>query len=187
MKQEDALDAVLETLDEQGIPYMVTGSFASNLYGRIRSTQDADVVVQTNQETVRRFAEVFRGDFFADPVSAIDALRHHSMFNIIHVPTAFKVDIIFPRPSAYSAESFRRRTRRQFFGKERWFSTAEDTILSKLDWCKMTDSERQLDDAVGIAKVQGSTLDLPYLRKWSRELGVEDLLTRILQAVERKN
>ncbi len=41
MIPEDALQIVLNGLDCCGIPYMITGSFAGNLHGVPRVTQDA--------------------------------------------------------------------------------------------------------------------------------------------------
>jgi hypothetical protein len=46
MTSEDALKLLLSRLDECGIPYMITGSFASNIHGLPRAAQDADVVIE---------------------------------------------------------------------------------------------------------------------------------------------
>jgi hypothetical protein len=56
----------------------------------------------------------------------------------------------------------------------------EDAILSKLEWAKESESERQLRDAAGVAATQGDRLDFEYLRKWAADLGVSDLLEKIL-------
>jgi hypothetical protein len=37
----DALLAVIDALESVGIPYMLVGSYSSNVYGVERSTQDA--------------------------------------------------------------------------------------------------------------------------------------------------
>jgi hypothetical protein len=41
MTPEDVLALLLSKLDECGISYMIAGSFASNMHGVPRSTQDA--------------------------------------------------------------------------------------------------------------------------------------------------
>ena len=46
MTVEDALELVLSRLDEFGIHYMIMGSFASNIHGVPRATQDADIVIE---------------------------------------------------------------------------------------------------------------------------------------------
>ena len=59
----------------------------------------------------------------------------------------------------------------------------EDIILMKLEWRKDTRSQRQYDDALGVARLRGGTLDWGYLRRWSEELGItEDLESLRLDA-----
>ena len=47
------------------------------------------------------------------------------------------------------------------------------------------ESERQFRDALGVAAVQWENLDRDYLRKWARELNVEELLDRLLDQAAR--
>jgi hypothetical protein len=70
---------------------------------------------------------------------------------------------------------------RQFY-----FASAEDVILSKLEWYRLGDevSDSQWGDVVGVMKVQRDALDRPYLEKWAAELGVADLLERAWSEVE---
>jgi hypothetical protein len=42
---DEAVMTVIDSLEELGIPYFLSGSFASNYYGVPRATQDADFVV----------------------------------------------------------------------------------------------------------------------------------------------
>jgi hypothetical protein len=57
MTSEDGLKLPLFKLGERGIPYMITGSFASNIHGIPRATQGADIVIEVEQETLERFFE----------------------------------------------------------------------------------------------------------------------------------
>lgn len=61
-------------------------------------------------------------------------------------------------------------------------TTAEDIILHKLEWFRLGEevSERQWKDVVGVIAVQGQALDLVHLRRWSKVLGLEELLERAL-------
>ena len=63
-----------------------------------------------------------------------------------------------------------------------FMSSAEDIILAKLEWYRLggESSERQWGDILGILEIQGDQLDYDYLRHWSTELRVTDLLERAL-------
>jgi hypothetical protein len=41
-------------------------------------------------------------------------------------------------------------------------ASPEDTIVAKLEWSKMGDSERQLEDVAGILNAQGDALEPEY-------------------------
>jgi hypothetical protein len=66
------------------------------------------------------------------------------------------------------------------FGEPAWIATAEDVILHKLVWNRITPSDRQLGDAAGIVAVQAEALDRPHLRRWAQELGLAAELDRLL-------
>ena len=53
-------------------------------------------------------------------------------------------------------------------------------MLAKLEWNKLTPSERQIRDVQEVAKAQWLTLDIAYLGKWGKklELGVAEQLRR---------
>ena len=78
------------------------------------------------------------------------------------------------------------RAQRQAFELEKEmsanFASAEDTILSKLEWYRLggETSERQWRDVLGILKTRAADVDLEYLKRWARDLDVTDLLDRAL-------
>ena len=103
------------------------------------------------------------------------------MFNIIDFKTGLKADLIIRKNRAFSVEEFARRQQGTILGMTTSITSAEDVILSKLEWDKITPSERQVRDAVNVAKVKGAALDVDYLRKWAADLGVSDKLEEILR------
>lgn len=57
--------------------------------------------------------------------------------------------------------------------------------FTKLEWVNISDSERQLNDVVGVARVQRDHLDIEYMRKWAKVLEIEDLLNKVLALVNK--
>jgi hypothetical protein len=183
MTSEDSLQLVLSKLDQYEIHYMVTGSFAGNVHGVPRTTYDADIVIEASRRSLDGFLRSLGEDFYADPDTAREARELRSMFNVIHLETGFKIDLIVKKDRPFSQQEFSRREKIPFLGQPCWFATAEDVVLSKLEWSKQSDSEKQFLDAMNIAKVQGGRLDTAYLRKWARDLGVQEELERLLHEV----
>lgn len=161
------LRAIAELLDRASIPYMVVGSFASMVHGIPRTTQDLDIVIDPSAAALDQFLRGLDSDrFYVDPDVARDALRRRSMFNVIDMNTAWKVDLIVRKARAFSIEELRRRTLAQISDVQVPTATAEDTIISKLEWSKASNSERQLVDVAGILRVRSTTLDLDYIERW---------------------
>ena len=109
MTPEEVLAFLLSQLDECSIPYMITGSFASNMHGMPRSTQDADVVIDTDWESLERFLEGLGPGFYKSEEAAKEALDRHQIFNVIHLETGFKIDLIIRKSRPFSKREFLRR------------------------------------------------------------------------------
>ena len=191
MNLSEVLRLVTSRLEQLLIPYMVVGSFASSAYGSIRTTQDADLIVDLPRAKVAALVEMFGKDFYVDWGQAEQAIANNGSFNLIHLGSYFKVDLFVLSDRPFMREEFLRRVsgRLDESGDARvWLATAEDSILSKLDGYRAGGevSELQWGDVVGILKVQSGRLDMKYLDHWARELGVLDLLTRALSNVGSK-
>jgi hypothetical protein len=63
MTIDDVMLRVAAALRKAEIPFMVVGGFSSNYYGIVRSTQDADFVVQLSAPLSAKFAETLGPDF----------------------------------------------------------------------------------------------------------------------------
>jgi hypothetical protein len=179
MTPEEVLQQVLSRLHQCGIAYLTTGSFASNAHGVPRATYDADVVIESDRQSLESFLVSLRSEFYASPKAAKEALASRHMFNIVHLVMGLKVDCIIRKARPFSEEEFRRRKQLAFLGTLHWFATPEDVILSKLEWSKVGSSERRFADAVGVARVKPDSLDWTYLGKWAQELGVREFLDRL--------
>jgi hypothetical protein len=179
--EQELLVDCLQRLNGLGIPYMLVGSMASNFWGIPRSTHDLDFVLMLHRADVDRFAAAFRDGFFVQSESIRSAFSPPHQFNALDELSALKVDFWLLKDDAYERNAFSRRRQVTLFGAPASVTTAEDVILHKLFWHKLSPSERQLQDAGGVYAVQGDALDLAYLRHWAPILEVhqqlEDLLT----------
>ena len=54
----------------------------------------------------------------------------------------------------------------------------EDAILSKLEWARTSDSERQIRDAANVVEMNPG-LDREYIERWAAPLGVTELWRRV--------
>jgi hypothetical protein len=153
---------------------MVAGSFASTYHGVPRSTHDVDIIIDPTGVTLALLlAALPDADYYVDQDAAKDALRHRSTFNVIDLATGWKVDLIIRKARPFSVEEMARRQRGEIFGATVAIATAEDAIIAKLEWAKLSDSERQLRDIAGVLSVRAATLDVTYIEKWVAELGLE--------------
>jgi len=178
---------VIDALDGLGIRYAIGGSFASAVYGVMRATMGADLVVDLALPDVGPLARALIGDFYADVDSMREAVQQRSSFNLIHLGTMFKVDVFVAKTRAFDRSQLARR-RLVLLSEEperqAYVASAEDTILAKLEWYRMGGevSERQWRDVLGVLLVQGERLDLDYLKQMATHIGVLDLLKLALQA-----
>lgn len=175
MSVEEVFRVLQQALDGIGIPYMVTGSFASSAHGEPRASKDIDVVIAPTREQLIELIRQFpAGKYHALEFEALDAFDRRSMFNVIDYATGWKIDLIVKKGRPFSDVEFNRRQELDFAGLRLSFATAEDILISKLEWVKEGESQRQLEDAAGIIRVQGENLDTAYVEYWVRQLGLDD-------------
>ena len=175
MSFADAFRRIVEHLNHCKLNYMVVGSFASTYYSAPRSTADLDVVIEATSEQLKCLvAELQAGDYYAELDAALDALRHESLFNVIDNLTGWKIDLILRKSRPFDREEFRRRVAAKLFDIQLFVVSAEDLILSKLEWSKLGGSQRQIEDVAKVLAAQWKTLDQQYLSKWISELGLQE-------------
>ena len=186
-----ALRPVLAQLDRLGVRYCVGGSIASSLHGAGRSTLDVDLAAELNETTALTLARGLEREFYVSQVGVRDAVRRKACFNLIHLGTSFKVDIFVSKDRPFDHSVLNRATLVSLDDNDTLsarITSAEDIILLKLEWYRLGNetSERQWDDVTRVGKVYGERLDQLYLRQWAKELGVADLLERLLENIGRQ-
>ncbi len=182
---------IIRVLDRMKIPYVVAGSFASSIHGEPRSTRDCDLLVALQAEHLEPLAAAVKEDFYYSSTAMEEALSNFYIhdqraapFNLIHLTTGFKVDLFVSPGRPFDQERLTRGVAVEIQGQRVRLSTAEDTILAKLEWYTQSPTDQQWRDVLGILLVQRGNLDLGYLKLWSRELNLETELNRAFQEAD---
>jgi hypothetical protein len=173
MNYAEVLRSVVPKLEQSDIPYMITGSIAAAYYGLNRATYDLDVVISATADKLKRLLELLpKEQYYAVLQDALDAHRHHSMFNVLDTTSGWKIDFILQKPAPFHEEAFRRRMAVTFDGVPTAVISAEDLILSKLEWSRMGESDRQVRDAAVVLEKRRAKLDIAYVEKWVQQLSL---------------
>jgi hypothetical protein len=182
----EALEPVIQVFDALGIRYQIGGSVASSAYGIARATLDVDLVANLNESQIRPFVDRLHDRYYVDEDRVRDAVERRSSFNIIHLESMLKVDVFILKSHPYDQAAFSRaRLEKLEEGeskRQHYLASPEDVILNKLEWYRQGGciSERQWNDVLGVLKVQQSSLDMEYLRRWAVALNLIDILSRTL-------
>jgi hypothetical protein len=181
MEQLEAIRLLVSKLEKASISYFITGSIASSYYGIPRFTHDIDVVVTVGIMDVDRVIELFEDDGYISREGVLEALSGSGMFNFIHSKTGLKIDFWIDRGDSFTRSCFQR-TRKAELTEGFWsvMASPEDVLLHKVYWNRLMPSERQIRDAQGIIAVQGPRLDVQYIERWAREMGIEEEMKALL-------
>jgi hypothetical protein len=179
----DLFGRVLGALEAAEIPVMLTGSFASSYHGAPRATQDIDLVIAPTSEQLRKLVALLpRDEFYFDESAAVEALQLEGQFNLIDLQTGWKVDLIIRKSRPFSREEFGRRRIAQVEGAEVPIATPEDVLIAKMEWARMSESSRQIEDAARMFRVRAAQMDRAYVERWVRELKLEAQWAKVKQS-----
>lgn len=176
LSELDLLLDVARRLEEAGLGYMLTGSMALNHYAQPRMTRDIDFVIALLIQDLETLPRIFGDEFYFSPGAAREAVLNQSCFNVIHNESLIKIDFMIRKREDYRLVEFERRQRIEVAGHPLWIVSKEDLILSKLDWARESQSERQLSD---VENLLATGADMEYLKKWSQKLNLTAMLTRV--------
>ncbi len=169
------LKSIVQKLNDNNIPYMLTGSVAMSYYSTPRMTRDIDIVIEIND--IENFYRLFKDDYYIDMDTVRDSVLNRRIFNIIHSAEIIKIDFIVRKDSVYRKKEFERRKKMEFNDGYIYLVSIEDLIISKLIWYKESESEMQLKDIKNLLK---ENPDLKYLKEWCFKLDLAELLEEAL-------
>jgi hypothetical protein len=177
MTIEQLAAAVIDACEAAGVDHMLTGAFATSVYGVPRSTSDVDVVVDALAgEPIQRVVAGLATLVAFDPQVQFDTLtwgRRHVGRTRSDPPLLVEL---------FALHQFHRRRRIVLpsLGRAAWLPRPEDLVVQKLRWGRGKD----LDDARDVLAVQGlDHVDLAEIRTWCLQHGTIDRLDAVLAAL----
>jgi hypothetical protein len=180
---------IAEVLEQLEIPYCVVGSLASSFHGVPRATADVDLIADINQVHIGRLSHELKQEFYVDEDRIRKAVHARSSFNIIHLETMFKIDVFVLKDDPISKTEMERREKHQVSeggGRELYLASAEDIILSKLQWYESGGcvSDRQWIDVLGVLKVSSDHLDFEYLLNTAEKRELTELVKKAINEAD---
>lgn len=168
MQEANLFKIFTEKLNDLNLPYMVTGSVASIVYGEPRITHDIDIVITLTLNKIDEFINLFpEEEFYCPPaeVLRIEALKdNRGHCNILHHETGFKADIYLSGKDEFQHWALENRKFIDFYDAKLAVAPVEYVIIKKLEFYREGGSQKHLNDIKGImrnssAKVKFELLD----------------------------
>jgi len=141
------------------ISFVVGGFFASGAWGHPRQTNDLDIAVQMTISQANELAIMLAKDWIASVEEIIATLTdadEYRVFQLLHIPSVFKVDVFVPHQNAFTESTFGRAETVDFLGVQSPCLSAEDIVIQKLRWFQLGSrmSDRQWNDVVQILELR---------------------------------
>jgi hypothetical protein len=179
MTAEEIALRVVEILNEHHATYMLVGSLSTNFHSVVRSTKDADIVIQADLgETARLIAREFPV-LRLDPQLGFDNVTGTKRIILRAVAEKFLVELLGLSDDPHDQSRFQRRKCVDWLGRPTWIASAEDALITKLRWGLSAGREKDIADARNVIAVQGSTIDWPYVEHWCDQHGSRPLLEKL--------
>jgi hypothetical protein len=176
MTSEDLVVRVFDALAALGMPFMVSGSLASNFYGVPRATQDADLVLDLARLPFEGLAEHLGAHFEIDGQVGFESITGSARLVLRARESPFEVELFGLTDSPHDLERFARRMLVDVLDRTVALPTAEDVVVTKLVWFQQARRRKDFEDARNVIAVQRPSLDWTYLQAWCRRLGLEEAL-----------
>jgi len=183
LTNEQILVAVLDALHARHIPYMVTGSLASNLYGIPRSTMDVDLIISITGESLNDIVSALPAGFRLDPQITVEAVTGTTRYTLEILDHNYKAELFLLSDDPHDRSRFARRYASTLAGRHVFVPTPEDVIVSKLRWYLRAKRGKDWDDARDVLAVQQELLDFEYIRRWCAEHGTGELLEELQRQI----
>jgi hypothetical protein len=171
----NVMAAVVDSLRETRVSYMMIGAWALAVWGRPRATMDLDFMVMvdgTGLDCIEK--RLIRDGFLADETW----LKWNPLLKDLQRRMQFQgvtVDLMRPR-DVHDNQAFERRKKKKLAGRFCWVIAPEDFILQKVK----VGRPRDFEDALSVLERSRKMLDFKYLKQWTGRLGLTSELSYLL-------
>jgi hypothetical protein len=186
MKSEEIVRRVLDGLDGVKIPYVLVGSFASNAYGVSRSTQDADIVVQTRSGQISELTKALGPAFELETQMQFETVTGTQKTLLRERESGFAIELFELSSDPHDQQRFSRRRQLSVLDRETWILTVEDVLVTKLNWLRLANRTKDMLDIRSVIAVQGDAIDWPYVERWCDQHGSRPLLEKIRDELRKR-
>ncbi len=159
---------ITQMLESLNIPYLLTGSLAYNIYALPRATRDIDLIAEIKAEDIKAFLQAVEGTYYYSEETINEEVRRKGMFNIIHLESSYKIDLIVRPDDDFERAKFGRRKAVEFQGVSIYVITPEDLVISKLRWIQQLESELHKRDIATL--LLNPDINKEYIRNWCKTL-----------------
>lgn len=177
----DYLQTIVATIP-QSSPYCLVGALAVNAWGRLRATNDIDLLVLADEPShTELIAALLAHKFQIDETwTEQNPMAKDVVMRLTHrsYPT-IPLDLLFAH-DRQSQSALARRHALQLFGVSLYVCSPEDLVLLKLK----AGRPRDFEDVLGIIMNPHVHLDLDYLWNWADRLGIQGELQYVFHAAD---
>jgi hypothetical protein len=164
---EKILARIASVLSRENLPYMIIGGQAVLLYGEPRLTKDIDITLGINIDRLDEMLKIVKQLSLSPlPEDVPSFVQKTMVLPVLEKSTGIRVDFIFSF-TPYEAQAIGRARRVVLAGQEVCFASPEDLIIHKMFAGRPRDIE---DVKTLIPKNPG--IDIPYIRRWLREMDI---------------
>lgn len=176
MQEVNLYQIFTEKLNNNNIPYAVTGSVASIIYGEPRMTHDIDLVLEVSVNTVDNLITSFNSDeFYVPPIEIIktEILRsNRGHCNIIHISTGFKADLYFTGNDDFQIWAIKNAKQIDLNNSKFFIVPPEYVIIKKLEYYKEGNSQKHIADIKAILYNSNESIDFNFLEEQILKFGL---------------
>lgn len=184
MNADQAVVALVEVLESLAIPYMVSGSLATNVYGVPRATDDGDFVLELPPGgRIADLAAALPEAIRLEPQVQFETVTASQMHVCTVADSAFRMELFLLTDDPYDRERFDRRYQLTLPFGAVWMPTVEDVIVTKLLWAVRAGRLKDQDDCRGVIALQGNLVDWEYVGRWCDCHGTRGLLDEIRRSI----